>query len=511
MKKIAITSALVCAVPLAAGADGTAENTKKLNVYYSNWSIYSPLHQNQEVSQLPWDRLSTINHAFWNVEPNADKTEFPIKTSDEWSDLRPGGAFDQYAEMTELYPDVDVVLSIGGWGGQWFSLMASTPENRASFIQSCVDTMTQYPFLNGIDVDWEYPGTSRNGEGPGFVGSNKDKETFTLLCKEMREGFDAAGFEDAIITFCASTSVGSYRSGSIALDFAAVAPYVDRINIMTYDMSGPWSGQIIHHSALYPGKYTAGNSSASEAAEYLISLGVDPGKINLGSPLYSHGWVVKAEDGEDALGKPSRQVGFGTMNNGQMYWHELKQLENTPGWETGYDEEAGAAYLYNNDPASGFYGQFYSYESERSLQAKLDYINEMGLGGLIVWDTPGDRVDAGFPMLSQMAKGLGIYDGDVPVYNAQAFVGGPPDPAQPVALPDDEKPSPEDEPPPAAGEDAVSSPEPEQPSPEPAENSPAKPEEPSAPMRISPIVWIGAGIVLVAGAVLGIVLKNRKP
>ncbi|MCL2254926.1 MAG: glycoside hydrolase family 18 protein [Lachnospiraceae bacterium] len=387
-----------------------ASNEKKLNVYYTSWAVYGNDYQTQHVRDLPWDRLSTINHSFWRIKPNEDLTEFPIVSADEWADLGRNMCFDQYEEMTALYPNVDVLLAIGGWSDtKWFAEMASTETGRKSFIDSCIETMIKYPFLSGIDIDWEYPGTSRNYEGEGFIGSSADKDNFTALMKEMREAFDTADMTEKIITYCAPAGTGRLKSGEVCIDFAAVEPFVDRVNLMTYDMSGSWSKNAFHHSPLYPSKAVEFGASASEVVEYLISLGVTPSKINIGSPLYSQGFRVDAENGEAALGQKISGTAHGNLANGQFRWFDLNRMESAEGWEALYDEEAASAYLFNNDPESIFYQHFYTYESPRSLQAKLDYINEMGLGGLIVWETAGDPMDLDYPMLTQMARELGIF------------------------------------------------------------------------------------------------------
>ncbi|MDR2547546.1 MAG: hypothetical protein LBC96_08630 [Lachnospiraceae bacterium] len=379
----------------------------KLNIYYANWSMNSKPFQMQQVRDLPWDRLSTINHSFWRINPSEDGTKFPIGSIDENADFGTGNCFDQYEEMGSLFPDVDIVLAIGGWAdSQHFSLMAATKEGRASFIESCLEFLVKYPFFTGIDIDWEYPGPSRNHDG--FSGSSDDYDNFTALMREMRLAFDEAGMNDRIITYCAPTSTQMMKSGQVYIDFAAIDPYVDRVNIMTYDMAGGWSDTVMHHSALFPGRGVAPGISASESVEYLLSLGVPAHKINIGSPLYSHGWIVDAENGEAALGQPVAGGARGNTNPGNFSWYEIALMETKPGWEVLYDEESEAAYMFNIDPSSFFYRNFYTYESPRSLQAKLDYINEMGLGGLIVWKSSGDDIAGGYPMLTQMATGLGL-------------------------------------------------------------------------------------------------------
>ena len=149
-----------------------------------------------------------------------------------------------------------------------------------------------------------------------------------------------------------------------------------------------------------------GDASADTAVRYLQRQGVPDSKIVIGSPLYSHGWKLKDENG-DPLGAAANG-----LNNGTLLWKELKSLEEdavplgTPGWHMGYDETCQAACLWNDDPDSASYKAIYSYESERSLDAKLRYIYVHSLGGLIVWQAGGDDAAAGWPMITRMSDAL---------------------------------------------------------------------------------------------------------
>ncbi|MBP9077403.1 MAG: hypothetical protein KBG02_11125, partial [Haliscomenobacter sp.] len=55
-------------------------------------------------------------------------------------------------------PDLQILISIGGWGGSGaFSDAALTPESRSAFTRSAISYMQRWGF-DGIDIDWEYPG-----------------------------------------------------------------------------------------------------------------------------------------------------------------------------------------------------------------------------------------------------------------------------------------------------------------------------------------------------------------
>ncbi len=85
---------LLCFLPAQAKGDC------RLTVYFPNWNVYSD-SQNQ-VKNLPWDRLGCVNHAFWKIEPRDGG--YPIVSTDPWADTdesNPKAHFPQYAEYAK--------------------------------------------------------------------------------------------------------------------------------------------------------------------------------------------------------------------------------------------------------------------------------------------------------------------------------------------------------------------------------------------------------------------------
>ncbi|MDR1565037.1 MAG: hypothetical protein LBS74_08780 [Oscillospiraceae bacterium] len=108
---------------------------------------------------------------------------------------------------------------------------------------------------------------------------------------------------------------------------------------------------------------------------------------------------------------------------GQEQWFFLDYLSKQSGWYQGYDIIAQAGWLYNPT-----FGRMYSWESPRSIQKKIDYINKKNLGGTIVWDTSGDNLSS-FAMFNNMkalkdaGKEVIAYYGNWEVYGDQSASG----------------------------------------------------------------------------------------
>ncbi|MDO7206392.1 glycosyl hydrolase family 18 protein [Paraclostridium bifermentans] len=88
----------------------------------------------------------------------------------------------QLLSLRKDNPDLQVIAAIGGWGQDGFSDAAATPASRYNFARQVNSLIKQYD-LDGIDIDWEYPGTS----GAGIKSSPLDRENFTLLLTAIRD------------------------------------------------------------------------------------------------------------------------------------------------------------------------------------------------------------------------------------------------------------------------------------------------------------------------------------
>lgn len=297
-----------------------AAGNKRIVAYVTSWG-----------KTLPDPKLLTnINYAFGHVKDSFDGVRI-----DNPSRLK------EVAALKKKNKKLQVQLSVGGWGSGNFSEMAADSEKRKAFARDCKRVVDEYG-LDGIDIDWEYPGSSR----AGISSSPADKANYLLLMKDLREAMG----DKALLTLASPATVGFY-------EFKPLMPYVDFVNVMAYDLNRP----PYHQSSLFRSSLS-GDMTADEGIRAHISGGVPPEKLMLGVPFYGHG----------AKGLYPDYVNYDKL--------ELKE-----GLKEKYDEQACVPYYADADGKLVM-----TFDNKRSLERKAEYVNANGLGGMMFWEADGD-------------------------------------------------------------------------------------------------------------------------
>ncbi len=282
----------------------------------------------------------------------------------------------------ERNPALKVLLSFGGWGGcRTCSEVFSREEGRRTFAASVLHLMQRFQ-IDGIDLDWEYPGV----EGPpGHAWSPDDKEHFTELLKELRRVLGDV-YE---ISFAVGGTDACILRG---FDRKEVMPLVDRVHIMSYDLVHGYSTTTGHHTPLYS---CVGQSlSADHAVHLLDSLGVPREKVVIGSAFYARIYkdVPPENNGLFQPGQFNHTISGSAMDT---------TITEAKGWRTLRDEVAQAPYAYNASTR-----EFITYDDPVSIAAKARYVRERKLGGIMFWQLVGDRFDHG--LLDSMYRALRV-------------------------------------------------------------------------------------------------------
>lgn len=246
----------------------------------------------------------------------------------------------EIAALKRGHKHLRVLLSIGGWGAGGFSEMADNDTLREMFVRDCRRIVKEFD-LDGIDLDWEYPGS----RAAGITAGPRDVDNFTKLMAELRKALG----KRKLLTFASSAWAGH-------VDFRAVMPYVDFVNLMCYDMGRP--ARNAHHSALYPSPRA--RWSVAQSVEAHRKAGVPDRKMVVGVPFYGHA---------------NTESGYPDYIN----WPEVAGA--FPGHIYARDSVAGVPYV--ADSAGRL---LCVYDDPESLRLKCRYVLDNGLRGVMYWE-----------------------------------------------------------------------------------------------------------------------------
>ncbi|ADZ83387.1 glycosyl hydrolase family 18 protein [Cellulosilyticum lentocellum] len=253
-------------------------------------------------------------------------------------------------------PNLLVILGIGGWGADGFSDAALTPSSRYAFAREVQRWVNEYT-LDGVDIDWEYPGSS----AAGIKSRREDKENFTLLLTALR---DVLGDEAWISV--AGTGEASYINN---VQIAEIAPIINYFNLMAYDFTAGETGATAgrHQSNLYPSDLSLSNmTSVDNQVQNLINAGMPSEQILMGLPFYGR---------------------YGATST-RTFDELRKDYINKNGYTVRWDNIAKAPYIVDPD------GDFaYSYDNLLSIYFKGLYVIENCLGGLFAWQSGMDKAN----------------------------------------------------------------------------------------------------------------------
>jgi chitinase len=406
--------------PLAsAGSSGSAAaRTARVVGYYIEWGIYGRNYLVKDVKTSgSADKLSVINYAFGNVAPDADGNVV-CKLGDEWADYqvpwtaqqsvtgqevtwprRVLGNFEELQALKAQYPNLKVVISLGGWTwSKYFSDAALTKQSRERFVSSCIDLFIKgnlpdpgwggmggpgaaAGIFDGIDVDWEWPGSEGN---TGNIIRPQDKENYTKLLQEFRKQLHAYGKEtskDYLLTAFLPASASKIDAGFQVPDIFGALSFG---SVQGYDFHGAWEPATGHQSNLFasPTDPTSPRFSDDGVVGEYLSRGAPPKEIVVGVPFYSRGWtgVAPANHGlyQSATGPAN-----GTWEAGADDYKVVKQRLASGGFTRYEDAAAGAAWIFDGTT-------FWTYDDPPIMRAKAQYAQSHGLGGVMFWELSGD-------------------------------------------------------------------------------------------------------------------------
>ncbi|WVW86237.1 hypothetical protein I302_108279 [Kwoniella bestiolae CBS 10118] len=381
--------------------------------YYPDWAA---THLPPE--SVDWNRFDVVDFAF--ALPTSDNNiEF---TQDDSVDLL-------NRLVTAAHTNGKrVKLSIGGWtGSQYFSTICGNSWSRSTFVQNILSAYNSYN-LDGIDIDWEYPGTT--GADGNAISSN-DSANFLLFLQELRAALPTG----ALITTATQVWPFADSNGSPMSDVSEFAKVIDWILIMNYDVWG---------SSTTPGPNAplsdaCGNSTQPLANAYAAvsswtGAGMPANQITLGVPAY--GYLQKStasslkqrrrssfplpphkNSNDSRIANRASDVtiynDWGGSSDGQIMFDSLVEqgalklqdgeYVGSGGFTRHWDSCSSTPWLKSSSS-----GQIITYDDTQSMNLKGQFAAQVGLRGCNVFSIDGDWTGSSWPLTDSVRSGLGL-------------------------------------------------------------------------------------------------------
>lgn len=265
--------------------------------------------------------------------------------------------FRQVVALKKKNPNLKISLSFShtvtnedNSQGGGFSALAKSDEYRKAFAKDCRDFCSKWG-IDGIDIDWEFPGLSWSGHA---CDPSVDVENHVLLMKQLRETLGTR----YMLTYAGYVkNVIETDEGRKYIDIAAVDPYVDFVNVMTYDMDSAPS----HQSAL---RDKSAYVDCERAIKAYTDAGVAASKLVLGIPFYG-------------------RISF-DKSPGAIDYNKIILLDKNDYKIDNWDSDANVPYV-------TYKGTYYcGYDNEKSIAIKGDWIRSLGMKGMMYWDYNAD-------------------------------------------------------------------------------------------------------------------------
>jgi chitinase len=236
--------------------------------------------------------------------------------------------------------------------GGGFSVTSATETNRKAFAADCLAFIQEWG-IDGVDIGWEFPGLSWSGHAFDPVNDTKNH---VLLMAQLRETLGT----EYLLTFPGYVmNVQHTAEGSRYIDLHAVEPYVDFVNVMTYDMDQAPK----HHSALEDRRAywdCVRTLNAYKAA------GFPTEKMVLGIPFYG-------------------RISF-SQSPSAITYKQIKNLKPATYVANNWDPTASVPYVTLKNTGTFYCG----YDNPASIAIKGNWMLSMGMKGMMCWMYDGD-------------------------------------------------------------------------------------------------------------------------
>lgn len=373
-----------------------ASNTPWVTGYYAGW-FWDQMYPPERV-----DMTAMTHFVFGRVAPGggslggqAGQVVLGAGTAHD-DGLSPDGtrSVEDYLVKRAHDANIKALLMLGGDGPDGLGFLRSTTdEMRPTFVKNIVDYLVAHDY-DGVDVDWE--NELEGNQGMGVTAEEARRRLKALLVEIRAEAATRARYQGegqaVLVTFPGyAVSINFLEPGGKVEQWQAdVANLVDQYNLMSYGVGTAWNGGGWHSWFSGPIFGASGTTpyDLDTSINAYVATGVPRSKIGIGIGFYGiyYGPTISGPrqptEGNEIFEIADWPLSYaelvrkGYLSHGTLHW----------------DDEAKSSYrVYDNggyipavDPNSTPAG-YLSFESERSIAAKGEWVRSTGVGGTILW------------------------------------------------------------------------------------------------------------------------------
>ncbi|MFP4016507.1 MAG: glycosyl hydrolase family 18 protein [Halanaerobiales bacterium] len=285
--------------------------------FHVNW--LTPNANSYQALQDNWENIDMVAPFWYTVQPDGE-----IET-------RYGG-YQYEVDSFSRNRNIKVLPLINN--SQENNMMLVDPDIRKRAVNNIVEMVEKYDFA-GVNIDFEFiPPWTRNG----YTSFIKD---LSLKLRKI----------DKMITISVFPKIDVPLELQGAYDYAALAPLVDRMVIMTYD----------NHWSRGPAGPIAPINWVEENIRYTLEY-LPADKLLLGIANYGYNWA--GGHGQDLSSKNA--IKLAAEKGAEINWHEIHQTPYFYYWENEKKHEVW-------------------FENSNSLAFKLDLVEKYNLKGIAIW------------------------------------------------------------------------------------------------------------------------------
>ncbi|XP_060657183.1 chitinase-like protein Idgf5 [Drosophila nasuta] len=330
--------------------------------------------------------------------------------------------YNQITALRKKYAHLRILLSVGGdrdineFGepdnGKYLSLLEQ-PEHRNNFKASVNAELSQYGF-DGIDLAWQFPKLRPKKQQGAFrrawssfkglfssdtidAKAEEHKTQFAALVRELRVELQRNGKQ-------LSLSMLPHVDPQLFIDIPSVMPYVDFVNLGTYDFHTPQrdpkQADVVAPLHEMPERDLTHN--VAHQVEYWLNSTANAQQLNIGIASYGRAWRMSRDSG--LTGYPpvpdtegAADGGKRTRIPGLLSWPEIceqlqlhlgqgKDKNNEHLRKVGDPTKRFGIYAYRSAGDNGEPGLWVGYEDPTSAAIKASYSQARRLGGVAFHD-----------------------------------------------------------------------------------------------------------------------------